>query len=92
VHDFEKYQEPITSICHGLQVPAAADVFTGKEFTGYKAIGPNLQLFGANYVEVESTEVIVDGNVGLVIQNGLLSFLNYWVHKFIFKKFFKMAR
>jgi len=92
VHDFEKYQKPITSICHGLQVPAAAGVLTGKEFIGYTAIGPNLQLFGANYIEVEPTEVIVDGNVGLVIQNGLLSFLNYLVHKFIFKKFFKMAR
>jgi len=92
VRDFEKYQKPIASICRGLQVPAAAGVLTGKEFTGYKAIGSDFQLFGENYVEVEPTEVIVDGNVGLVIQNGLLSLLNYLIHKFIFKKFFKMAR
>ena len=63
VHDFDKDRKPIASICHGLQVLAAAGVVTGRKVTGYKTVGPDLQLAGANYVEVEPTEVVVDGNL-----------------------------
>ena len=41
----------------------SAGVVTGRKVTGCKALGPDLQLAGANYVEVEPTEVIVDGHL-----------------------------
>ena len=63
VREFDDNKKPIASICHGLQVLAAAGVVTGRRVTGYKAIGPDLQLAGANYVEIEPTEAIVDGNL-----------------------------
>lgn len=63
VREFDDNRKPIASICHGLQVLAAAGVVTGRKVTGYAAIGPDLQLAGATYVEVEPTEVVVDGNL-----------------------------
>ncbi len=63
VREFDKDGKPIASICHGLQLLAAAGVVTGRKVTGYKAIGPDLRLAGANFVEVEPTEVVVDGNL-----------------------------
>jgi protease I len=63
VREFDKDQKPIAALCHGLQVLAAAGVVTGRKVTGYKAVGPDLQLAGANFVEVEPTEVVVDGNL-----------------------------
>jgi putative intracellular protease/amidase len=68
VEDYELMAPYQALLMIGHQVPAAAGVLTGKEFAGYKSIGPDLQLFGANYVEVEPTEVVVNGNVGLVLQ------------------------
>ena len=63
VREFDSAKKPIASICHGLQVLISAGVATGRRVTGYKAIGPDLQLAGATYVEVEPTEVVVDGNI-----------------------------
>ena len=63
VREFDGSRKPIASICHGLQVLAAAGVVTGRKVTGYKAIGPDLTLAGATFVEVEPTEVVVDGNL-----------------------------
>jgi protease I len=63
VREFDNDRKPIASICHGLQVLITAGVVTGRRVTGYKTLGPDLQLAGANYVEVEPTEVVVDGNI-----------------------------
>ena len=63
VREFDKDRKPIASICHGVQVLAAADVLKGRKVTGYKACGPDLKTAGGNYVEVELTEVVVDGNL-----------------------------
>jgi protease I len=63
VREFDKDRKPIASICHGLQLLAAAGIVTGRKVTGYKAVGPDLLLAGALFVEVEPTEVVVDGNL-----------------------------
>jgi protease I len=63
VREFDKDRKPIASICHGLQLLAAAGILTGRKVTGYKAVGPDLLLAGALFVEVEPTEVVVDGNL-----------------------------
>jgi protease I len=63
VREFDSSRKPIASICHGLQLLVAAGVVTGRKVTAYKTLGPDLQLAGANYIEVEPTEVVVDGNL-----------------------------
>ncbi|CAF3539017.1 unnamed protein product [Rotaria socialis] len=60
VREFDDSKKPIASICHGLQLLAVSVVLSGRKVTGYKAVGPDLVLAGANYVEVDVTEVVVD--------------------------------
>ncbi|NGP89550.1 DJ-1/PfpI family protein [Fodinibius halophilus] len=61
-HFFEK-EKPVAAICHGLQILSAADVINGKTLTAYPACGPEMEAAGANFKEVEPTEVVVDGNL-----------------------------
>ncbi|MDZ7681225.1 MAG: DJ-1/PfpI family protein [Fodinibius sp.] len=61
-HFFEE-DKPVAAICHGLQILSAADVVDGKTLTAYPACGPEMELAGANYKDVEPTEVVVDGKL-----------------------------
>lgn len=55
--------KPIASLCHGLQILTAAGLCRGKRLTAYPAVGPEVCLAGGEYVEVEATEAVVDGNL-----------------------------
>jgi protease I len=61
-HFFEE-NKPVASICHGLQVLSAAGVVEGRRLTAYPACGPEMEAAGADYVDVEVTESVVDGNL-----------------------------
>lgn len=61
-HFFEE-DKPVAAICHGLQILSAADVINGKTLTAYPACGPEMEAAGANYKDVEPTEVVVDGKL-----------------------------
>lgn len=61
-HFFEE-DKPVAAICHGLQILSAADVIQGKTLTAYPACGPEMEAAGANYKDVEATEVVVDGKL-----------------------------
>lgn len=61
-HFFEK-NKPVASICHGLQILAAAGVLEGRTCTAYPACGPEVELAGGNYEDVEATEAVTDGNL-----------------------------
>lgn len=61
-HFFDK-DKPVAAICHGLQILSAADVIKGKTLTAYPACGPEMEAAGANYKDVDVTEVVVDGNL-----------------------------
>jgi protease I len=61
-HFFEE-DKPVAAICHGLQILSAADVISGKTLTAYPACGPEMEAAGANYKDVEVTEVVVDGKL-----------------------------
>lgn len=61
-HFFEE-DKPVAAICHGLQILSAADVINGKTLTAYPACGPEMEAAGANYKDVEATEVVVDGKL-----------------------------
>ena len=61
-HFFEE-DKPVAAICHGLQILSAADVISGKTLTAYPACGPEMEAAGADYKDVEATEVVVDGKL-----------------------------
>lgn len=61
-HFFEE-DKPVAAVCHGLQILSAADVIKGRTLTAYPACGPEMQAAGANYKDVDVTEVVVDGNL-----------------------------
>ncbi len=63
VRHFFSNDKPVAAICHGLQILSAADVIKGKTLTAYPACGPEMEAAGANYKDVEPTEVVVDGNL-----------------------------
>jgi protease I len=63
VRHFAKAQKPIASICHGLQVLAAAGVLNGKRCTGYPAVGPEVKSAGGKWVDVDVDKAYVDGNL-----------------------------
>lgn len=60
---FATTNKPIASICHGLQVLAAAGVLEGKRCTSYPACSPDVLRAGGKYREVGLDEAVVDGNL-----------------------------
>ncbi|MBZ8178695.1 DJ-1/PfpI family protein [Oscillatoria salina] len=60
---FAEKDRPIASICHGLQVLAAADVLKGKSCTAYPACGPDVTRAGGLYTHIPADEAMVDGNL-----------------------------
>ncbi len=60
---FAQENKPIASICHGLQLLAAADVLQGKRCTAYPACGPDVTRAGGTYVAIAVDEAMVDGNL-----------------------------
>ena len=63
VKHFSEANKPIASICHGLQILAAADVLKGKRVTGYMACAPEIRLAGATYEDCSPNTAITDGNL-----------------------------
>lgn len=63
VRHFFDNDKPVAAICHGLQILSAADVVKGKTLTAYPACGPEMEAAGANYKDVDVTEVVVDDNL-----------------------------
>lgn len=59
---FEK-DKPVAAICHAIQILTVADVLKGRTLTAYPSIGPEIELVGGKYKEVEPTEAVVDGNL-----------------------------
>jgi len=60
VQDFFVAEKPVTSICHGLQLLAAAGVLEDYKLTSYPACAAECFLAGANW---EAKPVIVDKNL-----------------------------
>lgn len=63
VRHFADAGKPIAAICHALQLLATAGVLKGKSATAYPAVGPEVTLCGARYVEVPIDGAHVDGNL-----------------------------
>ncbi len=63
VQSFNHQDKPIAVICHGAQLLAAADVLQGKRCSAYPACGIEVTRAGGEYVEIEVSDAIVDGNL-----------------------------
>ncbi len=54
---------PIAAICHGPQILSVTGKLKGRKLTAYPAVGPEVTLAGAEYVEVGVDQAVVDGNL-----------------------------
>lgn len=63
VRHFAEANKPIAAICHGAQLLAAADVIEGKRCSAYPACAPEVELAGAEYVDLDVTDAVTDGNL-----------------------------
>ena len=63
VRHFAESNKPIASICHGLQVLAAAGVLKGRSCSAYPACGPDVTAAGGRYQDISVDEAHVDGNL-----------------------------
>ena len=60
VKEFFQKSKPISAICHGPQLLAAAGVLGGRHVTSYQSVAGEMRDAGAIY---EDEEVVVDGNL-----------------------------
>jgi len=63
VRHFFQVSKPVAAICHGPQILTAAGVLRGRTVSAYPAVGPEVKLAGAKYVEIGIDEAITDGNL-----------------------------
>ncbi len=63
VRHFFDEDKPVAALCHGPQILTAAGVVKGRSLSAYPAVGPEVELAGGTYVEVEMTEAHVDGKL-----------------------------
>ncbi len=63
VQHFFSENKPVATVCHGAQILTAAGVLKGRKLTAYPAVGPEVQLAGAEYQEIPVDSAFVDGNL-----------------------------
>ncbi|AGB39430.1 DJ-1/PfpI family protein [Natronococcus occultus] len=59
VRHFFEDEKPVASLCHGLQILAAADVLEGRTCTAYPALEVDMRQAGAEWAD----DVVRDGNL-----------------------------
>ncbi len=63
VNEFFEANKPVASICHGLQLLAAAGVLNEYKVSAYPACKPEVEACGGTYVELDITGAITDRNL-----------------------------
>ena len=63
VRHFFTADKPVATVCHGAQILTAAGVLKGRKLTAYPAVGPEVNLAGAEYQEIPVDSAFVDGNL-----------------------------
>ncbi|CAL1239145.1 DJ-1/PfpI family protein [Candidatus Methylocalor cossyra] len=61
IRQFAEAGKPIAAVCHGAQLLTAAGVVRGRRINGYPAVRPEIELAGAEYVELPWDAAVVDG-------------------------------
>ena len=62
VRYFAGANKPIGAICHAAQILAAAGVIKGRRINAYPACSPEVTLAGGEFVSLEFTDAVTDGN------------------------------
>lgn len=60
VKSMDQAKKLVAAICHGVWIPASANILQGKQATCYSAIADDIKNAGAQYVD---KEVVQDGNL-----------------------------
>ena len=81
---FAENGKPIASICHGLQVLAAADVLKGQTCVGYPAVQPDIEQAGGTFGKLNDTLT------NAVMGNNLVTAAAWPAHPEWMAKFLKM--
>lgn len=55
--------KPVATLCHGVQILAAAGVLKGRTATGYYACRPEMENAGATFEDPGLTGAVTDGNL-----------------------------
>ena len=63
VRSFAEEKKPIAAICHAAQILSAARVVQGRKVSCYPACAPEVELAGGQFVSVDMTDAVVDGNL-----------------------------
>ncbi len=63
VRAFFDANKPVASICHGLQLLAAANVLNDYKVSAYPACKPEVQACGGIYADIDITDAITDKNL-----------------------------
>lgn len=63
VRYFAENNKPLAAICHAIQILTVAGVVKGRKLTAYPAVGPDIEVAGGTYVQVDIDDVVVDGNL-----------------------------
>lgn len=63
VRHFIDADKPIASICHGMQLLAAAGGLEGKSCTAYPAVGPEVKNCGGKWIFEGYDKAVQDGNL-----------------------------
>ena len=62
IRAFDRHRKPIAAVCHGPQLLAAAGIIAGKRINAYPAVRPEIELAGAEFVELPMTGAVTDGH------------------------------
>ncbi|MCF2574470.1 DJ-1/PfpI family protein [Brevibacterium sp. UCMA 11754] len=63
VRRFFDEDKPVASICHGIQILAAAGVLDGRTCTGHPCCRPQAQSVGAIWEPTNLMDTVIDGNL-----------------------------
>ena len=61
VREFKEAGKPISAVCHGAQILAAADVIRGRNISCYPACSPEVKLAGADFADIAVDAAVMDG-------------------------------
>lgn len=63
IQAFDRADKPIATVCHGAQLLAAAGILEDRECSAYPACGPDVEMAGGHYVELDVTGAHLEGNL-----------------------------
>ena len=63
IQAFDRANKPIATVCHGAQLLAAAGILDDRECSAYPACGPDVEMAGGHYVDLDVTAAHLEGNL-----------------------------